>query len=91
MSTTLALISMPVAIWLLACLFRRPQPNMTGLARNLCDLISLHMVLRDSKPEQRSELLAAHHDWRAKQAKRPDTSCVRRASRDLVDSDAPVS
>ncbi|MFD2415602.1 hypothetical protein [Amycolatopsis pigmentata] len=64
MTIHLALIGAPVVLGVLVRLARRPQPTLTRLAREIRDLATLRMVLRDSEPEQRGELLAAHRDWR---------------------------
>jgi hypothetical protein len=64
MTTHLVLIGVPVVVGLLIRLTRHPRPWPTATARDLRDLLTLRMVLRDTEPPQRSELLAAHRDWR---------------------------
>ncbi|GED90740.1 hypothetical protein [Streptomyces sp. 6-11-2] len=66
-----ALLGLPMVLAILLRLMpRRRRRRFTGLVRELCDLVSLRMVLRDSEPEERSELLAAHQVWRT-EAKEP--------------------
>ncbi|MFG2874743.1 hypothetical protein ACGFYU_06990 [Streptomyces sp. NPDC048337] len=60
----LALIAAPVVLGLLVRLVRAPHRWPAALARGLRDLVTLRMVLRDTEPEQRAELLEAHRAWR---------------------------
>jgi hypothetical protein len=58
----------PLLIPVLALAFRllrRPLPWVSEAARALRDLITLRMVLRDTEPAERAELLDAHNDWRS--------------------------
>jgi hypothetical protein len=64
MTTHLVLIGVPVVDALLIRMTRHSRRWPTAIARDLRDLLTLRMVLRDTEPEQRSELLAAHRDWR---------------------------
>lgn len=59
---------LPLLIPVLALAFRflrRPTPWVTEAARALRDLITLRMVLRDTEPAERADLLDAHTDWRS--------------------------
>ncbi|MGJ5797606.1 hypothetical protein ACSCB1_00115 [Streptomyces europaeiscabiei] len=60
------LIALIPALALLIRLMRRPSFWVSDTARALRDLITLRMVLRDTEPEQRADLLDAHHSWRSK-------------------------
>jgi hypothetical protein len=71
MTTHLALMGLPVLAGLLIRLTRRSRPWPTTMARDLRDLLTLRMVLRDSEPLQRSQLLAAHHAWRTEPPQQP--------------------
>ncbi len=71
MTTHLALIGVPLVVGLLIRLTRHPRPWPTAIARDLRDLLTLRMVLRDTEPQQRSELLAAHRDWRTEPEQQP--------------------
>ncbi|GAA2919903.1 MULTISPECIES: hypothetical protein [Streptomyces] len=72
MSLHLALIAAPLLLAVLARLTRR-QHGLADLARSLRDLITLRMVLRDTDPNERAELLRAHRAWR-----QPPTPASRR-------------
>ncbi|MEU5659979.1 hypothetical protein ABZ802_30795 [Streptomyces sp. NPDC047737] len=83
MDLHLALVATPVVLGLLARLARRPQAALADLARSLRDLITLRMVLRDTDPDQRADLLSAHRAWRAdptSRARRIPSQRTRRAS-----------
>ncbi len=71
MAIHMMLFSTPVVLTVLVRVLRRPQPRMAALARDLRDLITLRMVLRDSDPCQRGGLLDAHRRWRAESPGRP--------------------
>jgi hypothetical protein len=58
-----------VAVLVLRQCKARSKP--VGLVRDVRDLITLRMVLRDAKPGQRESLLAAHRKWRCEPAKKP--------------------
>ncbi|MDQ1031515.1 hypothetical protein QF035_009097 [Streptomyces umbrinus] len=65
MSIELALVSAPaLLVGVLVVRRRKAQSKTLGLVRELRDLITLRMVLRDAKPNQREKLLAAHRKWR---------------------------
>ncbi|MDX2530920.1 hypothetical protein [Streptomyces europaeiscabiei] len=65
MTTELALASAPVLLVGVLVLRRsKAQSKAMGLVREIRDLITLRMVLRDAKPNQRERLLAAHREWR---------------------------
>ncbi|MFE7445885.1 hypothetical protein ACFU7X_36165 [Streptomyces chartreusis] len=66
-----ALIAAPVVLGLLARLLRRPQGALADLVRAARDLITLRMLLRDTDPCQRVELLDAHRAWRTNRSSRP--------------------
>uniref|UniRef100_A0AAU3I630 Uncharacterized protein n=1 Tax=Streptomyces sp. NBC_01393 TaxID=2903851 RepID=A0AAU3I630_9ACTN len=72
MTIELVLAGSPV---LLAAVFvlrrRKDLSKPVGLVRDVRDLITLRMVLRDAKPGQRESLLAAHRKWRCEPAKKP--------------------
>ncbi|MFI7129190.1 hypothetical protein ACIBQ1_26050 [Nonomuraea sp. NPDC050153] len=77
----IVLIATPVVAGLLARLLRRPHGVLASLTRDLLDLISLRMVLRDTEPGQRATLLNAHRAWRATPAAMPQrTPSARRRS-----------
>ncbi|NUR30248.1 MAG: hypothetical protein HOV83_31090 [Catenulispora sp.] len=57
-------LAIPVLLGLLARLLRRPRNTLRCLAGDLRDLISLRMVLRDTSPSQRADLIRAHRAWR---------------------------
>ncbi|MGW3851704.1 hypothetical protein [Streptomyces fagopyri] len=67
----IALIAAPVVLGLLARLLRRPHGAIPDLARAARDLITLRMLLRDTDPGQRAELLDAHRAWRTDLGTRP--------------------
>ncbi|MDX3225447.1 hypothetical protein [Streptomyces sp. ME19-01-6] len=72
MTIELALVSGPVLLLGVLVLRRRKaQSKPVGLVRDVRDLITLRMVLRDAKPDQRESLLAAHRKWRCEPAKKP--------------------
>ncbi|MFE5686899.1 hypothetical protein [Streptomyces sp. NPDC056512] len=64
MDTHLLLVAVPIAIGVLTRLMRRPLVH-TEVARILRDLLTLRMVLRDSSPRERKNLLDAHRRWKA--------------------------
>jgi hypothetical protein len=64
---------LPFALVVLWRILRGPQPKLTGLAREIRDVVTLRMVLRDSEPDQRRELVAAHRAWRTEPARRTDS------------------
>ncbi|GGS28354.1 hypothetical protein Snoj_45210 [Streptomyces nojiriensis] len=64
MNHQLAWIAAPFVLGLLVRLLRGPHRSPAALLRGLRDLVTLRMVLRDTDPEQRGELLAAHRAWR---------------------------
>ncbi|MEU3888689.1 hypothetical protein [Streptomyces sp. NPDC029041] len=64
MTLQLALLAVPFVLGLLIRLARRPQHALAGLGRSLRDLITLRMVLRDTAPDERAELIEAHRAWR---------------------------
>ncbi|MEU6805667.1 hypothetical protein [Streptomyces neyagawaensis] len=66
--TPLVMIAAPLVLGLLARLLRRPRRAVADRTRIFRDLITLRMVLRDSDPGQRADLLDAHHDWRTEHA-----------------------
>ncbi|PWI05759.1 hypothetical protein DIZ27_37375 [Streptomyces sp. NWU339] len=68
-----------IVLALLTALLRR---KLAGLARHTRDLITLRMVLRDSDPGERVELLAAHRKWRAEPTTRPNSVAPSRRNRD---------
>lgn len=71
MTIELALASSPVLLVVVLVLRRRKtQSKSVGLVRDVRDLITLRMVLRDAKPGQRVSLLAAHREWRAESARK---------------------
>ncbi|MET9475954.1 hypothetical protein ACFYWN_45260 [Streptomyces sp. NPDC002917] len=72
MTLELALTSGPVLLVAVLVLRRRrkAQSKPVGLVRDVRDLITLRMVLRDAKPDQRESLLAAHRKWRFEPAKK---------------------
>ncbi|GAA3785507.1 hypothetical protein [Streptomyces chiangmaiensis] len=67
----IATIAAPILLGLLARLLRRPNGALVGFARDLRDLITLRMVLRDTDPDQRTDLLHAHHAWRTEPTTTP--------------------
>ena len=71
MTIELALTSGPVLLVAVLVLRRRrkAQSKPVGLVRDVRDLITLRMVLREAKPDQRESLLAAHRKWRFEPAK----------------------
>ncbi|MFD9410100.1 hypothetical protein ACFWBN_24230 [Streptomyces sp. NPDC059989] len=72
MTIELVLASGPVLlVAVLALRRRRAQSKPVGLARDVRDLITLRMVLRDAKPGQRESLLEAHRKWRCEPTKKP--------------------
>ncbi|MFE5300663.1 hypothetical protein [Streptomyces sp. NPDC056632] len=65
MTIELAVASVPVLlVGVLVLRRRKAQSKTMGLAREIRDLITLRMVLRDAKPDERVRLLAAHRKWR---------------------------
>jgi hypothetical protein len=76
MTTHLALIGVPIVVGLLIRLTRHPRPWPTAIAHDLRDLLTLRMVLRDTDPPQRSELLAAHRDWRTEPSRQLDRARI---------------
>ncbi|MDX3026177.1 hypothetical protein [Streptomyces acidiscabies] len=65
MNMELAVASAPVLLVGVLVLRRRKPPSKTmGLVREIRDLITLRMVLRDTKPHQRERLVEAHRKWR---------------------------
>ncbi|MFC9292854.1 hypothetical protein ACFTWH_29985 [Streptomyces sp. NPDC057011] len=64
MNPQLALIAAPFVLGLLVRLVRGRRRAPAALAWGLRDLVTLRMVLRDTDPEQRAELLDAHRAWR---------------------------
>ncbi|WP_033322337.1 hypothetical protein [Streptomyces yerevanensis] len=71
MTIELAVASAPVLLVGMLVLRRRKARSKTmGLVREIRDLITLRMVLRDTKPDQRERLLAAHRKWRFEPAKK---------------------
>jgi hypothetical protein len=81
MTLHMALIGSPVILGLLVRLLRRPQGALTELVRNTRDLLTLRMVLRDSEPAERGDLLDAHRGWRSEatnQATVPEAHQTRR-------------
>ncbi|MFF2185148.1 hypothetical protein [Streptomyces sp. NPDC058155] len=72
MTIELALASGPVLLMAVLVLRRRKaQAKPVGLVRDIRDLITLRMVLRDAEPDQRERLLAAHRKWRCEPTKKP--------------------
>lgn len=71
-----ALIAAPVLLGLLVRLLRRPHGALPDLARAARDLITLHMLLRDTDPCQRAELLDAHRAWRTGRSGRPSRTSL---------------
>ncbi|WP_328793591.1 hypothetical protein [Streptomyces sp. NBC_00273] len=72
MTFELVVASGPVLLVAVLLLRRRKaQSKPVGLARDVRDLITLRMVLRDAKPGQRESLLAAHRKWRCEPRKKP--------------------
>ncbi|MER6202279.1 hypothetical protein ABT234_33555 [Streptomyces sp. NPDC001586] len=59
-----AAVGAPVVLALLGRLVRGRQHPRADLFRGLRDLLTLRMVLRDTAPEERAELLGAHLSWR---------------------------
>ncbi|MEV7444486.1 hypothetical protein AB0O22_25690 [Streptomyces sp. NPDC091204] len=59
-----AAVGAPVVLALLGRLVRGRQHPRTEFLRGLRDLLTLRMVLRDTAPEERAELLGAHLSWR---------------------------
>ncbi|MET7717530.1 hypothetical protein [Streptomyces sp. NPDC005407] len=57
-------VGAPIVLGLLGRLVRRRRHAPADLARGLRDLLTLRMVLRDTAPEHRAELLRAHRAWR---------------------------
>ena len=55
----------PIVLGLVSRLLRRPYARTPDFLRAVRDLITLRMVLRDTEPDQRAELLDAHRDWRS--------------------------
>ncbi|MFF9567637.1 hypothetical protein [Streptomyces sp. NPDC014685] len=64
MTIELAVASVPVLLVGVLVRRRRAQSTTIGLVREIRDLITLRMVLRDAKPNQREGLLEAHRKWR---------------------------
>lgn len=58
------LIVTPLAVGLLVRLLRRPRHMPADLVRTVRDLITLRMILRDTAPDERAALIAAHRAWR---------------------------
>ena len=48
--------------------------NAPEVLRGLRDALTLRMVLRDSDPTQRAELLNAHRDWRREPSTTPGST-----------------
>jgi hypothetical protein len=71
MTIHLGLTAAPAVLGLFIGLAHRARPRLGALARELSDLITLRMVLRGSRPSQRSQLLAAHRGWRTDRAAEP--------------------
>ncbi|MDX2623621.1 hypothetical protein ABZ516_33015 [Streptomyces sp. NPDC019826] len=71
MTIELALASAPVLlVGMLVMRQRKAQSKAMGLVHEIRDLITLRMVLRDAKPNQRERLLAAHRKWRSEPTKK---------------------
>ncbi|MFE7901014.1 hypothetical protein ACFU3E_26625 [Streptomyces sp. NPDC057424] len=64
MSEHVLLILVPLAAGLLIRLLRRPRHTPADLVRTVRDLITLRMILRDTAPDERAALIAAHRAWR---------------------------
>ncbi|MGW2137648.1 hypothetical protein ACWCW2_16765 [Streptomyces sp. NPDC001773] len=79
-----ATIAAPILLGLLARLLRRPHGALAGLARSLRDLITLRMVLRDTDPDQRADLLHAHHAWRIEPTSTPRRIPTQRTRRPSI-------
>lgn len=77
MTPPMALIGSPVVLGLLVRLLRRPQGALTELVRNARDLITLRMMLRDSEPNERGDLLDAHRGWRIEPTRPPRPGLIR--------------
>lgn len=72
MTIELAAASGPVVLVAALVLRRRKTHSKpVELVRDVRDLITLRMVLRGAKPDQRESLLAAHRKWRCEPAKKP--------------------
>ncbi|TJZ98847.1 hypothetical protein [Actinacidiphila oryziradicis] len=72
MTIELVAASGPVVLVGVLALWRRKAPSKpVGMVRDVRDLITLCMVLRDAEPDQRESLLAAHRKWRFEPAKKP--------------------
>ncbi|MFF4849494.1 hypothetical protein [Streptomyces sp. NPDC001194] len=78
MDPQLGLIAAPFVLGLLVRLLRGTHRSPAALARGLRDLITLRMVLRDTDPEQRAELLDAHRAWRGEPSPPARTPASRR-------------
>ncbi|WP_326791567.1 hypothetical protein OHA79_02685 [Streptomyces sp. NBC_00841] len=71
MTIELAVASAPVlVVGMLVVRWRKAQSKTMGLVREIRDLITLRMMLRDAKPDQRERLLAAHRKWRFEPTKK---------------------
>jgi hypothetical protein len=66
--TVIATIAAPIVLGWLARTLRCPRGVLGDLARVLRDLITLRMVLRDTEPTERADLLKAHRVWRTERA-----------------------
>ncbi|MFE7647487.1 hypothetical protein [Streptomyces phaeoluteigriseus] len=87
--TLLAMIAAPLVLGALARLLRRPHRALADLTHTLRDLITLRMVLRDSDPEQRADLLDAHRDWRTEPADKQNRQQPKHAERPRQAGRAP--
>lgn len=58
----------PLVAGILIRLVRRPRLAPADLVRTICDLLTLRMILRDTAPDERVALVAAHRDWRGPSA-----------------------
>ncbi|MGW2248028.1 hypothetical protein [Streptomyces hirsutus] len=65
MNETLLISAAPLLLVTLIRLLAARRPHrLTGALREVRDLVTLRMVLRDSLPGERGVLLDAHRDWR---------------------------
>ncbi|MFD5476410.1 hypothetical protein [Streptomyces hawaiiensis] len=64
------LIVITLGAGLLIRLVRRPRHAPADLVRTVRDLITLRMILRDTAPDERAPLVAAHRAWRSQPAVR---------------------
>ncbi|MEU3190688.1 hypothetical protein ABZ686_08570 [Streptomyces sp. NPDC006992] len=71
MTIELAAASGPALLVAVLVLRRKAHPKPRGMVRDVRDLITLRMVLRDAEPAQRASLLAAHRKWRCELARKP--------------------